>query len=55
MLCPDCFLYADYWKKHHKKTSLREVFLWCTRVDELLNSIVDDTSDITGGKIDVEY
>ena len=21
MLCPDCFLYADYWKKHHKKTS----------------------------------
>ena len=23
---------------------------WCTRVDELLNSIVDETSDINGWK-----
>ena len=35
---------------HHKKTSVKEVFLWCTRVDELLNSIVDETSDINGWK-----
>ncbi len=28
-----------------------ELFLlWCTRVDELLNSIVDETSDINGWK-----
>lgn len=35
---------------HRKKTSVKEVFLWCTRVDELLNSIVDETSDINEWK-----
>ena len=33
-----------------KKTSVKEVFLWCSVVDELLNSIVDETSDINGWK-----
>ena len=32
-----------------------ELFLlWCTRVDELLNSIVDETIDINGWKMKVE-
>ena len=35
----------------YNKTLRWEGFVvWCTRVDELLNSIVDETSDINGWK-----
>lgn len=33
-----------------KKTRLGLFLLWCSVVDELLNSIVDETSDINGWK-----
>ena len=50
MLCPNCFfiwqLLGSYLKNTIKKTSTREDFLWCIRIDELLNSIVDETSDM---------
>lgn len=31
---------------HHKKTSVKEVFLWCPEVDELLNSVRAKTLEI---------
>lgn len=34
----------------HKKNLSEERFFWCSKVDELLNSIVDESSDINGWK-----